>query len=112
MGKTLAKAINPNPSIAGSRPGTVSVNPRPRAATKGTVTVEVVTPDGMGQDDACKLARKLALARVVATADNPDAPEDAACEDYAEEASHLGAARSEHDWDNTKIIGISGMWST
>ena len=44
IGKTLAKAINPNPSIAGFRPGTAEANPNPNAATIGTVTVEVVTP--------------------------------------------------------------------
>jgi hypothetical protein len=44
IGKRLAKAINPKPSRAGSRPGTVSDSPRPRAATSGTVTVDVVTP--------------------------------------------------------------------
>ena len=41
MGKTLAKAISPNPSISGLRPGTLAARPRPSAATTGTVTVDV-----------------------------------------------------------------------
>lgn len=41
---TLANAINPKPSIAGFLPGTAVDRPKPSAATKGTVTVEVVTP--------------------------------------------------------------------
>ena len=44
MGNKLANAISPKPSIIGFRPGTVDARPNPKAATKGTVTVEVVTP--------------------------------------------------------------------
>ena len=44
MGNKLANAISPKPSIIGFRPGTVEAKPNPKAATKGTVTVEVVTP--------------------------------------------------------------------
>ena len=44
IGKTAVKAIKPNPSIKGLRPGTVAASPSPSAATTGTVTVEVVTP--------------------------------------------------------------------
>ena len=44
IGKTLANAISPKPSRAGSRPGTTEASPNPKAATIGTVTVEVVTP--------------------------------------------------------------------
>ena len=36
--------MSPNPSISGFRPGIFSANPNPNAATRGTVTVEVVTP--------------------------------------------------------------------
>ena len=43
MGNRLAKAIRPNPSRAGFRPGTVADSPSPSDATNGTVTVEVVT---------------------------------------------------------------------
>ena len=44
MGKALAKAIRPNPSISGLRPETEAASPRPSAARTGTVTVDVVTP--------------------------------------------------------------------
>ena len=44
IGKRLANAIRPNPSTAGSLPGTAFDSPNPSAATNGTVTVEVVTP--------------------------------------------------------------------
>lgn len=44
IGKTLAKAISPNPSMRGLRPGMLAASPRPKAATTGTVTVDVVTP--------------------------------------------------------------------
>ena len=48
----------------------------------GTVSVQV--PDRLSPSDAKLLATKLALARILATCDNPDAPEDSAYEDYAE----------------------------
>ena len=44
IGNTLAKAISPKPSMSGLRPGMLAASPNPRAATTGTVTVEVVTP--------------------------------------------------------------------
>ena len=37
------KAISPKPSIAGLRPLILEARPIPKAATNGTVTVEVVT---------------------------------------------------------------------
>jgi len=39
-----AKAMRPKPSIAGLRPLILEAKPIPKAATSGTVTVEVVTP--------------------------------------------------------------------
>ena len=42
--KHACKAISPNPSINGLRPGTDAATPNPNAATTGTVTVDVVTP--------------------------------------------------------------------
>ena len=44
MGVSEANAIRPKPSISGSRPRILLARPMPRAATSGTVTVEVVTP--------------------------------------------------------------------
>ncbi len=44
IGVKLAKAISPNPSIIGLLPLILVAKPTPRATTKGTVIVEVVTP--------------------------------------------------------------------
>ncbi len=44
IGVSEAKAIKPKPSIAGFLPLIDELKPIPRAATRGTVTVEVVTP--------------------------------------------------------------------
>ena len=44
IGNRLAKAIKPNPSMSGLRPGMVVASPRPKAVSTGTVTVEVGTP--------------------------------------------------------------------
>lgn len=44
MGKSDAKAISPKPSTSVLLPSMFSANPNPKAATNGTVTVEVVTP--------------------------------------------------------------------
>jgi hypothetical protein len=72
----------------------------------GIVTVKV--PDHLSDADAKLLAGKLALARILATSDNPDAPEDDACDDYAEECS--AQATAERDWDQCEISGVAGQW--
>jgi hypothetical protein len=69
--------------------------------------VEVQLPDHMPDNDASILAEKLALARILATTDNPDAPEDAACDEYLQEGS---VHASEADWDETNIVGVNGSW--
>ena len=56
--------------------------------------VRVVVPDHLSADDSSLLAEKLALARILATCDNPDAPEDDACCEYAEECSDSRAGRT------------------
>jgi hypothetical protein len=76
----------------------------------GTVSVQV--PDRLSPDDATLLATKLALARILATTDNPDAPEDSAFADYADECSELGRKTAEDDWDHCKLNGVSGQWTT
>ncbi len=47
----------------------------------GIVTVEV--PDHLPPKDAKLITTKVALARILATTDNPDAPEDDVCSDFA-----------------------------
>ena len=44
MGFKLANAINPKPSIVGLLPFIAVAKPTPRAATRGTVIVDVVIP--------------------------------------------------------------------
>jgi len=76
----------------------------------GTVSVQV--PDRLSPDDAKLLARKVALARILATTENPDAPEDSAYEDYADECSAQAWQTAEADWDRCEIQGVSGQWTT
>ena len=75
----------------------------------GVVTVKV--PDHLSDADAKLLAGKVALTRILATCDNPDAPEDDACDDYADECSALAQATAEQDWDQSEISGVGGQWS-
>jgi len=76
----------------------------------GTVTVQV--PDRLSIADAKLLATKLALARILATTDNPDAPEDDAFSDYAKECSAQARNTAEQDWDRCEVQGVSGSWTT
>ena len=76
----------------------------------GTVSIQV--PDRLSADDAKLLATKLALARILATTDNPDAPEDDAYSDYAEKCSSLAWKTAEADWDRCEVQGVSGQWTT
>lgn len=74
----------------------------------GTISVEV--PDHLSESDAKLLARHVALSRLLATTDNPDAPEDAACEEYAERCDQPETAES--DWDECGIYAVEGSWET
>ena len=72
--------------------------------------VRVVVPDHLSADDSSLLAEKLALARILATCDNPDAPEDDACCEYAEECSDTAQSTAEEDWDACEVETVSGAW--
>ena len=72
--------------------------------------VRVVVPDHLSADASSLLAEKLALARILATCDNPDAPEDDACCEYAEECSDTAQATAEEDWDACEVETVSGAW--
>ena len=76
----------------------------------GTVSIQV--PDRLSPEDAKLLATKIALARILATTDNPDAPEDDALSDYADECSHHARKTAEQDWDRCEMSGVSGSWKT
>jgi hypothetical protein len=76
--------------------------------------VKVMLPDYMPDLDADLLAEKLATARILAarilaTLDNPDGPEDAACEEYLHEGS---VHASEADWDESRAEIVSGQWTS
>lgn len=74
-------------------------------------TVTILVPDHLSPADARLLANKLALARILATTDNPDAPEDAACGDYIEDCSASAQATAEEDWDSCEVQGVGGKWT-
>jgi hypothetical protein len=73
----------------------------------GVVTVDV--PDHLSNTDAKLLAEKMALAQILATTNNPDAPEDDAFDDYSNHC--LAKSTAEQDWDNSKILGVGGKWT-
>ena len=75
-----------------------------------TGTVEVEIPAGVPQERCEALAHKVALARMLATTENPDAPEDDACAEDEQEFG-LGEATAGQDWDGCMTTGVSGMWS-
>lgn len=77
-----------------------------------TGVVSVMVPDRLSTTDAKLLATKLALARILATTDNADAPEDDAYDDYADECSAQAWQTAQADWDRCEINGVSGQWTT
>jgi hypothetical protein len=75
-----------------------------------TGTVEVEVPADVPPERREALVRKFALARVLATTENPDAPEDDACGEYEKEFRLDGDAAG-RDWDGCLTTGVSGGWS-
>jgi hypothetical protein len=75
-----------------------------------TGTVEVEVPVAVPQERHEALARKVALAQVLATTDNPDAPEDQACEEYETEFG-LDEATAEREWDACRTTSVNGAWA-
>jgi hypothetical protein len=72
-------------------------------------TVKATVPKGIPEDQAIELAKKMVLARVLATMENPDAPEDAACMEYRDEFELSDEVAEEH-WDNTRTGDVGGEW--
>jgi hypothetical protein len=73
-------------------------------------TVEVRVPKTVPAERRRHLAEKLATARILATVQNMDAPEDDACGDYEEEFD-LTEEKAGKEWDGCKIEGVNGLWS-
>jgi hypothetical protein len=69
----------------------------------------VMVPDHLSNTDAKLLAEKVALARIVATIDKQDGPEDDAFDDYFNHC--LAKATAEQDWDNSQILCVGGKWT-
>ena len=74
----------------------------------GAVEVEVPTRVPAKRREA--LARKVAIARLLATTENPDVPEEDACDEYRNEFK-LGEATAGGDWDGCKTTAASGRWT-
>ena len=73
----------------------------------GTVAVEV--PDSIPLSQQLALAQHITLSRVVATTDNPDAPDEDACDDLARMLKLTDDAAGEL-WDKVQFAGTSGSW--
>jgi len=73
----------------------------------GMVDVEVLAAVPEERREA--LAGKIALARVLATTENPDAPEEDACEEYQAEFT-LDETTAGREWDGCRAAGVSGQW--
>jgi len=72
---------------------------------------KICLPAALSEIDQQILAERTALARVVATFENPDAPEEAAFEEYVNECSEEAKQTAERDWLNSEGQGLSGDWS-
>lgn len=75
----------------------------------GTATVYV--PATLKDSDARRLGERIALARILAATENPDAPEDEAFEEYVETCSRKVARSAESDWDASILAAVNGTWS-
>jgi hypothetical protein len=75
-----------------------------------TGAVEVEVPPGLPPERREALARKVVLARILATTENPDAPEEEACAEYEAEFG-LSESTAGREWDGCKTTGVSGSWS-
>ena len=74
----------------------------------GTVQVEI--PEDVPESERLVLAAAKATAAVLATVDNPDAPEGEAFDDY--KASARQPERAAANWDASKVLDVCGEWTT
>jgi hypothetical protein len=80
-----------------------------RLSFTGTVSIRV--PCSVPEERRSYLAGVYALAKALATMDNPDAPDEHAITDYANEFD-LTETRAEKDYDRlTDANGICGDWT-
>ena len=71
--------------------------------------VEVSIPLSVPPRRRKALAESITLARILATDENPDAPEDDACGEY-EEQFKLTESQANREWDSCRIKGVAGGW--
>lgn len=71
--------------------------------------VVVTVDDSVPEDQREFLAEQLALAKVLAVVENPDAPEEEACEEYRQEFD-LSDEQAGADWDKAVAVSVSGDW--
>ena len=74
---------------------------------EGHVTVEM--PESVPTERQRILAVKLALARVLATVETSDSPEDDACCEYETETG-IDDETARRDWVACKTPGVGGRW--
>lgn len=72
--------------------------------------VEVCVPLLVPSNRRRALAEKLAICRLLATTDNPDAPEDAACDEYSE-VFGLTDEEATFEWNTADVESVTGTWS-
>ncbi len=72
---------------------------------RGSATVEV--PDHLSPTEQTILARKVALAQILATVENPDCGEglEDACDEFIDETDC-----TEEDFDAAKAVSVGGCW--
>lgn len=75
----------------------------------GTATVYVAAT--LEDADARRLAEHVALARILAATENPDAPEEDAFEEYVDRCSPASARSAESDWDGAVFAAVNGTWT-
>lgn len=73
----------------------------------GTVAVEV--PDDVAEEHRIALAESFALSRIIATADNPDAPDEDFVMELADKIK-MPEEQAGEMWDRSHILGIGGSW--
>jgi len=71
--------------------------------------VSVIVPHDVPTGQRRPLAEKFALARILATTENPDAPDDDACADFANDFK-LDEDEASETWDKVYDNGVGGAW--
>lgn len=74
-------------------------------------SVRISVPDTLPSEDALLLARKLVLAKILATVENPDSPDEDAFEEYQDECSSPARQTAKYDWDNSCCLDVGGVWT-